>query len=169
MINNCSLWLINLFFAVFLKIKSLKWIWTEATWSTEAVCSTTWAAFRYLLKLQTEEIQIHAEEMSNLRKELEDERSERLELEEKLTTNLNVTAFVTKPLKASRSASASRGRHKSDADDVAATDIRRQVGNEFFCIFTVSKNDLVFFCTHMGLHNTEVALILLIQLLNGAT
>ena len=155
MINNCSLWLINLFFAVFLKIKSLKWIWTEDTWSTEAVCSTTWAASRYLLKLQTEEIQIHAEEMSNLRKELEDERSERLELEEKLTTNLNVTAFVTKPLKASRSASASRGRHKSDADDVAATDIRRQVGNEFFCIFTVYKKMTSYFFVLIWVYITQ--------------
>lgn len=85
--------------------------------------------FRYLLKLQTEEIQIHAEEMSNLRKELEDERSERLELEEKLTRNLNVTSFMTQPsssLISSRSSS-SRGRHKNVANDVAATDIRRQV------------------------------------------
>ena len=83
-------------------------------------------AFRYLLKLQTEEIQIHAEEMSNLRKELEDERSERLELEEKLTRNSNVTSYIAQPpaFKASR---ASRRRHKNDADDVAATDIRRQV------------------------------------------
>jgi hypothetical protein len=36
---------------------------------------------RYLLKLQMDEIQIHAEELSSLRRELEDERSERLQLQ----------------------------------------------------------------------------------------
>ena len=43
---------------------------------------------RYLLKLQTEEIQIHAEEMSNLRKELEEEKANRLDFEDRVTATM---------------------------------------------------------------------------------
>ena len=84
---------------------------------------------RYLLKLQTEEIQIHAEEMSNLRRELDDERSERIELEDRVTKSvtLNVTSFpgaTSAPIVTSRP---KRRRIKKQNDDAAAPDIRRQV------------------------------------------
>ena len=38
--------------------------------------------FRYQMKLQSDEIQVHAEEMTNLRNELENETKKRKELEE---------------------------------------------------------------------------------------
>jgi hypothetical protein len=84
---------------------------------------------RYLLKLQTEEIQIHAEEMSNLRKELDDERSERIVFEDRVkSATRNVTAnpgaTSTAPTVTPRS---KNRRRKSQNGDVVAPDIRRQV------------------------------------------
>ena len=84
------------------------------------------------MKLQTEEIQIHAEEMSNLRKELEDERWERINLEERVMKATNVThSTVTSPSHMIASKAQSRMTQKHD-DNVGASDIRRQVCVGFF-------------------------------------
>ena len=78
---------------------------------------------RYLLKLQTEEIQIHAEEMSNLRKELEDEREDRLDLQDRFLKP-NATSDLSLAWAPSRRRN---GKHGTKSEEDIVSDLRRQV------------------------------------------
>ena len=93
---------------------------------------TCWKQFlflnRYLLKLQTEEIQIHAEEMSNLRKELEDEREDRLDLQDRFLKP-NATSDLGLTWAPSRRRN---GKHGTKSEEDIVSDLRRQV---FYFLF----------------------------------